>query len=384
MYYVFLLGGAFCAVATAFHFVSILVVSSRFGKRDIGPIDDTAGVSILRPVCGVENFVEETLLSTFQLAYPRYEIVFCAADANDPVIPCVRRLMAEHPCIESRLLIGNSDASANPKLNNLAKGWREAQYNWVLMVDSNVSMPKDHLQRMLSIWRNDTGLVCSPPIGGEPDGAWAELECAFLNTYQARWQCFADTLGFGFAQGKAMLWRRDMLDAAGGIAALGSELAEDAAATKIVRKLGLHVRLVANPFIQPLGYRRAAEVWHRQVRWARLRRSTFKLFFIPEIFVGILPPLAVGTALLTAAGWPVIDAAVPYVLAWYAAELFLAWRGGWQLSVWSLPMWIVRDVVSPALWIAAWTGDDFEWRGNAMNVETRALSCEFVVKHQSP
>ena len=99
------------------------------------------------------------------------------------------------------------------------------------MVDSNVYMPKDHLQRMLSAWREDTGLVWSPPVGAAPEGPWAELECAFLNTYQARWQCFADTLGFGFAQGKAMLWRHSMLEAAGGIAALGREPAEDAAAT---------------------------------------------------------------------------------------------------------------------------------------------------------
>ena len=31
-----------------------------------------------------------------------------------------------------------------------------------------------------------TGLVCSPPIGGRPDGFGAELECAFLNSYHAR------------------------------------------------------------------------------------------------------------------------------------------------------------------------------------------------------
>ena len=41
----------------------------------------------------------------------------------------------------------------------------------------------------------------------------AEVEAGFLNTYQARWQLAADSAGFGFAQGKSMLWRRDLLDA---------------------------------------------------------------------------------------------------------------------------------------------------------------------------
>jgi hypothetical protein len=57
------------------------------------------------------------------------------ADTNDPVVPIVRGLMAEHPHIEARLLIGRSDISTNPKLNNLVKGCYAARYNWILMVD---------------------------------------------------------------------------------------------------------------------------------------------------------------------------------------------------------------------------------------------------------
>ena len=79
--------------------------------------------------------------------------------------------------------------------------------------------------------------------------------------------------GFGFAQGKTMLWRRADLERAGGIEALAKEVAEDAASTKIVRAAGRKVRLVAQPFPQPLGHRSASEVWNRQLRWARLRRA---------------------------------------------------------------------------------------------------------------
>ena len=360
-----LIGAAVCCIAAIAQVVSILVAILRFHKRDKSVVDHPS-VSILRPVCGIDNFVEETLRSTFQLDYPHYEIVFCVADADDPVIPVVQRLMAAYPDIEARLLIGNSTVSANPKLNNLVKGWHAARHQWVLMVDSNVLMPKDHLQRMLSAWRPDTGLVCSPPIGWAPQTVWAELECAFLNTYQARWQYFADGIGLGFAQGKAMLWQRKLLDSSGGIEALGSEIAEDAAATKIIRALGLRVRLVAPAFVQPLGHRNLVDVWHRQLRWARLRRITFKLFFVPELFVGILPPLAAAAALTAAAGWPMIGTLVPLVAAWYAAEALLAYCAGWQFSLWSIPIWMLRDALCPALWVAAWAGDEFEWRGHVM------------------
>src|SRR5271166_2400326 len=105
-----------------------------------------------------------------------------------------------------------------------------------------------------------------PPIGSAPEGVWAELECAFLNSHQARWQCFADSIGLGFAQGKSMLWRKEILQRGGGVRALAGEVAEDAASTKLVRKQGLRVRIVDRPFEQPLGRRSAADVWRRQLR----------------------------------------------------------------------------------------------------------------------
>ena len=86
----------------------------------------------------------------------------------------------------------------------------------------------------------------------------AHLECAFLNTYQARWQYAAESVGHGFAQGKTMLYRRDVIEAAGGIEALGAETAEDAASTKLIRRQGLHVYLVDRPFAQPIGPRACA------------------------------------------------------------------------------------------------------------------------------
>jgi ceramide glucosyltransferase len=368
MTFAILIGGIVCVVASAAQFASIFAVVWRFHKRGEGIADETVAISILRPVCGIENFIEQTLRSAFQLEHPRYEILFCVADANDPVIPLVERLITTHPTVEARLLIGNAQVGANPKLNNLVKGWQAARYDWILMADSNVLMPKDQLQRMLSAWRHDTGLVCSPPIGGAPGNLWAELECAFLNTYQARWQCFADSIGLGFAQGKSMLWRRELLDAAGGIEALGREIAEDAAATKLARARGLRVRLVTDPFVQPLGRRDAAGVWRRQVRWARLRRQTFKWFFVPEIFVGALPPAIAAAAVAAALGWPILGTIVPLIAVWYAAEAFLAHTAGWQLSPRSVAIWLLRDALLPVLWIAAWLGDDFEWRGNAMTV----------------
>ena len=54
---------------------------------------------------------------------------------NDPVIPLIRRLMAEHPKVPARLLVGDDRISINPKLNNLVKGWNAADHDWIVMAD---------------------------------------------------------------------------------------------------------------------------------------------------------------------------------------------------------------------------------------------------------
>jgi ceramide glucosyltransferase len=236
-----------------------------------------------------------------------------------------------------------------------------------------VLMPPDYIQRLFASWREDTGLVASPPIGCRPQGFWAEIECAFLNAYQARWQYAADTLGFGFAQGKTMLWRRADLERAGGIPALAKEVAEDAAATKVVRSAGLKVRLVDRPFPQPLGRRTAGEVWNRQVRWARLRRASFFLCFLPEILSGgIWPMIAIA---IVANGFdqgfglsPLLIAAV-FGAFWYGAEMLLAAAAGWPLSALSPLYGLARDLLLPALFVSALRANDFVWRGNEMEVE---------------
>ncbi len=230
------------------------------------------------------------LARSFHLAYPAYELIFCVADPDDPIVPRVQRLIADHPQVPARLILGDERISDNPKLNNCLRGWRAAAHDWVVLADSNVAMPPDYLQRLQAAWRDETGLVCSTPAGARPGSFMAEVECAFLNTLQARWQYAAEAFGLGFAQGKSMLWHKPFLEAQGGLQALASEIAEDAAATKLVRAAGKRVHLVASPFEQPLGPRGFREVWARQLRWARLRRVTFPLFFAPEIGSGVLLP----------------------------------------------------------------------------------------------
>jgi ceramide glucosyltransferase len=370
--------GAAGSLLTTVHFASAAIAAWRCHPASSPPPELPRGalppVTILRPVCGIDNYAEETLASAFLLDYPHYEIVFCVADAGDPVVPLVTRLMEKYSHVPSRLLFGERFINANPKLNNIAKGYDAAAHEWIVIADSNVLMPPDYLQRLLTCWRADTGLVCSPPVGCAPGSFAAEIECAFLNGFQARCQLTSDAIGFGFAQGKSMLWRRSDLDRAGGIAALGCDLAEDAASTKVVRGLGLKVRLTTAPFAQPLGKRSFQQIWKRQARWAQLRRASFPLFYAGEIITGPWLPLLAVAAAADALDVAIAPAVLGFAMLWYGAEMLMTSLAGWHLSWALLPASVARDLLLPALWVSGWRASGFVWRGNAMSVREPATA----------
>jgi ceramide glucosyltransferase len=369
------LAAGICVSSGGIHALSVGLALYRCARRNGStPVPKNApAVSIIQPLCGVETFSRETLRSIFALDYPEYEIVFCLARADDPVAPLVRGAIEANPERSARLLIGDDRVSANPKLNNVVKGWKAARCDWVIIADSNVLMPADYIQRLLARWRPNTGIVCAPPIGSRPESFGADIECAFLNTYEARWQYAAEAAGFGFAQGKTMLWRREILEAGGGIEALGAEIAEDAASTKLIHAQGLDAHLVSEPFQQPLGSRRLKDAWSRQIRWARLRRVTFPLFFVPEILTTSLVTIVAAAFAAPELGLSAWSSAALAALFWYAVEALLAIVSGWPLNWRSPAAWIVRDVLLPILWAEGWRGDSFVWRGNAMNAEEATL-----------
>jgi ceramide glucosyltransferase len=360
------------AIAGASHVASIALAMRRTikGRRRLGP-RPPAGVSILRPVCGLEHRIEETLASSFRIDHPRYEVLFCVAAADDPVVPIVQRLIREHREIPARLLVGRGGGGTNPKLDNLMKAWDVAAYDWIVLADSNVLIPPDYLDRLFGRWSERCAVVCSPPAGIDLHGWAAELEAAFLNTFEARWQLAGDEIGFGFAQGKTMLLRRSDLAREGGLAALAREVAEDAAATKFARRLGRKVRVVDQPFSQPLGRRTFAGVWRRQLRWARLRRLSFPAFFCAELAVGGVFPGLLGPWLATVGVLPWAGV-VAMMLAWYGAEALLARAFGWPLRPRSPLFWIARDLLLPVLWVRAWTLKGYDWRGSAVDVRPTA------------
>ena len=360
-----------CVFIVIMNFISVVIMARKCKSRSrtLSVPTDAPAVSIIRPLRGVEQFSEETLEASFSLNYPKYELVFCVQSASDAVIDLVQATSRKHPHVDCTILTGDDVISANPKLNNCVKGWDKAKYDYVILADSNALMPPDYVQTMLAAFNPDTAMTVSMPIGSRPANFWAVVECAILNTFQARWQYGAEAIGIAFAQGKNMMWRKEVLDRAGGIRALASDIAEDAASTKVIRSQGMDIHLVDMPFEQPLGYRKAKEVYDRHARWARLRKATFPLFFIPEVMNGSFVAAATGAYSSMYYGYDPILAIIMIVFLLHASELILAKICGFFIDFRMPLALLVRDLMLPVMFVDALLVDEYTWHGEKIKIK---------------
>jgi hypothetical protein len=134
-----------------------------------------------------------------------------------------------------------------------------------------------------------------------------------------------------FAQGKTMLWRREVMEKSGRAAAgaLGANAAENLSGCIMRLKSSRDPRCLAWRLPMPL------RCW-----------------------------IYVAAATLGAA------------LAWYGPEALLARRNGWHFS-WRMPLlFVFRDLILPVIYIDAWITDELVWRGNEMTMHQEEPSVE--------
>src|SRR5688572_5663195 len=91
------------------------------------------GVSVLKPLCGVDDDLTANLLSFAILHHPRYEVLLGVKDANDPAYPVARSFAARFP--HMRVVLQQGTPGMNPKVNQLITLAAAARYEILVVSD---------------------------------------------------------------------------------------------------------------------------------------------------------------------------------------------------------------------------------------------------------
>jgi len=170
-------------------------------------------ISVLKPLCGVDEGLYENLVSFARQNYSAYELVFAVADPDDPALAVVQRLRVEFPDLAIRLVVHNEhDPLANPKVVSLLHAMRVARYDYVLVSDSNVRAAPDYLESLGAEMADPAvGLVSNLIVASGGENLAARCENLHLNTFVLGGVCIADVSDRPCVVGKSMLMRRGEL-----------------------------------------------------------------------------------------------------------------------------------------------------------------------------
>lgn len=326
-------------------------------------------VSILKPLCGVDDALWNNLRSFTRLRYPAYEILLGVKDVLDPAYPLALRAAKAWPD-RVRVVVQRSAPGLNPKVNQLITLASAASGEVLVVSDSNVRVRGNYLLAIAALFDDPrVGLVTHAVAGVGERSVGALLDnltlCGSIapGVISAKWIARKDLV-----VGKSMALRRGDLRDMGGFERLKDVLAEDFLSGRIVRReLGKKVALAPEPVFNVTRSETLPTFFSRYFRWSVMQRKVVgNAAYSTQI---LLNPVAFAAAAWIASPehWTAATlAAVSLLRAVLCESSSRALRRRGFASLCLLAP--IADLIVACAWAAGMIRSEIDWRGNRLLV----------------
>jgi ceramide glucosyltransferase len=335
------------------------------------------GISILKPLKGIDPEIYESFRSHCLQDYPEYEIIFGVSDPSDPAIESVRRLQREFPDRRIRMIVSSTILGANVKVSNLAQMIADARYGCLIVNDSDIRVEPDYLQRVTApLADSRLGMLTCLYRGVASATLGSRLESLGISTDFCASVLAARQVegGIRFGLGSTLAFRRADLKKIGGFNCFVDYLADDYELGKRIAALGLNIKLSDVVVETYLPAYRLQDFFAHQLRWARGVRDARAGGYFGLIFTfGMLWALV---AVAASAGSLWSWTGLAFVLS---LRLTVAFVVGWRVLrshdvlryAWLIPL---RDLIAVAVWIISLGGHTVTWRGERFRLKNGELT----------
>jgi ceramide glucosyltransferase len=360
------------AIAGAVYLALAVLCLAAFTRRRLELATEfLPSMTLLKPVAGLEPELYESLASFCNQEYDEfYEVFFCLPERDDPALAIVERVVADFPSCRTAVMIGQAPGMLNPKIANLAKPGVEPRGEIVVISDSDIRVGRDYLRALATPFASErVGAVTCLYSGMPSDNVVARLGAMQIEDGFAPSVLVALALGkLRFCLGATMAVRRRVLEAIGGLAALGQHIADDHRLGELVTQGGNEVELSRCTVATGVFEANLTSLWRHELRWARTNLTLAPLGYIFSFLMYALPLALLYLAVSRNLSWGLPLLAIVAVLR--LAVHYLA-RSALQAThpddAWLIP---VRDFLSLAMWAASLFGRTIYWRDQTYNTKS--------------
>jgi len=347
----------------------LLAIRAAWGKLQLARGFSLARpISILKPLAGVDEGLEDNLRSFFNQSYPNFEILMAVSREDDPAVPIARRLIEAHPHIPASLLIAGEPPYPNRKVRSIHVMVEAARHDLFVMSDSDIRVTPDMLHTIAAEFEDPRLMLTTCPYRAVPGNSiWSRLEAVMMNTEFLAGILTARMLeGMRFAVGPTIACRREAVDAIGGFETMRDYLAEDFIFGQRIADKGLGVGLSSYVIEHRIGTSNFKANSEHRLRWVRSTRRSRPAGYIGQLFTYPIP-IALLLVAWAPQWWPVLIAAVTLrmINAWQTA-VFILKDPIVRTQPWLV---IVQDTMSFLYWIAGFFGNTINWRGKVFYLE---------------
>ena len=324
---------------------------------------DTPGISVLKPLRGLDPNTYDAFTSQAQQDYPQFEILFGVKERNDAAIPQVRRLQAEFPAHNIKLIIGAPE-TPNGKAGMLMELARHASHPLLVVNDADIKVGPTYLSEVTAPLTGPAVGVVTCPYRAQPHTIPAFWESLGIATDFIPSTLVAQILRireFGF--GSTLAFRAADLESAGGFATVSDYVADDYQIAKRIAALGKRCLLSTYTVETALGEASWNGIWLHQLRWARTIRLTKGAAYagLPLTHAGIWIVLAFLCRASDIAG---ILFLLRTLSALITAGGVLRYALGAAFS-WLAPVW---DLYAFCVWLTSYAGTEVRWRDKTLRI----------------
>ncbi len=318
------------------------------------------GISILKPLSGLDHDLAANLRSYFEQAYTNFELLFAVRHSTDAAVRVVHQLQREYPAIQSQLIFTGEPPYPHDKVFKLQSLLETARYELVVMSDSDVRVGPDFCQSLAGEFHDQSlDLVTCPYRAIAGPSLWSRLEAIGMNTdFHAGLFTAVLMEGARFAVGPTIVARRKVLQALGGIARFKDYLSsEDFMLGRVAAESGYGVRLSSYVVEHHIGAETLRQNFAHRLRWARTTRRSRPWGYVGQFFT--YPFSALLCIAVAQSFWlPLLlfTTVLRLASAWSTSQRTLGARVEWLL----LPL---HDLLGFSFWLAGFFGKTVHWRG---------------------